>query len=73
MSKFNVIVTRDCTESTTVDVIAADRQEASAKAQAEARAHPSRFDWVHDDGSGGFDVPYVAGGDAVTEVSDAPL
>lgn len=55
--KFNVTVTRDTTESTTVDVEADSAEEAEAKALDEANQDANAFDWVADDCSGGD--PYI--------------
>lgn len=53
MPKFNVTITRDTTESTTVDVEAPDAAVARHLALEEALTAPSNFDWVQDDCSGG--------------------
>lgn len=54
---YHVIVTRDATASSYVDVRARSRQEALDKALAEAQGFPDRFDWTLDDGS--LDTPYL--------------
>jgi hypothetical protein len=64
MAKFNILVTRDCTETTTVDVEAVTLEEAKAKALEEANNEPWSFEWVHDDNSGDQSEPYVTGSDA---------
>lgn len=61
MAKFNILITRDVTESTSVDVEADSLAEAIGKALHEARAAPHEFDWTRDDCMGG--EPYHAGGD----------
>lgn len=67
--RYRVIVTRDTTESTVVDVEASSPEEANTKALAEARDYPGRFDWTPDDGVAGD--PYLGDPDGVEEVSDA--
>lgn len=58
MSKrYQVIVTRDATCSTIVDVKARSRRDALDRALGEARLYPNRFDWTLDDGS--LDEPYL--------------
>lgn len=61
MAKFIILITRDVTESTRVDVEAETQTEAIAKALREAREAPHEFDWTRDDCIGG--EPYHAGGD----------
>jgi hypothetical protein len=58
MPKFNVLVTRDTTESTVVDVEADDAEQAKENALHEARLSPENFDWTPDDCMGG--EPYLA-------------
>lgn len=73
MPKYNVLVTRDCTESTTVDVEADDPEEAKEKALNEALYRGHLFDWTPDDGSGGGDTPYLADEDeCCTLAEDRP-
>lgn len=63
MPKFNVIVTRDCTESTVVDVEAIDAAHAKELALAEAMSSPHDFEWKPDDFSGDQSLPAVTGCD----------
>lgn len=60
MNRYLVPVTRNCTETTHVDVEASSVEEAMEKALVEASRKPWDFDWVYDDGSGGGDEPYIA-------------
>lgn len=60
MPKYLVPVTRNCTETTNVDVEAANAEEAMEKALDEVRENEGNFNWVYDDGSGGGDEPYIA-------------
>ena len=58
--KFSVIVTRDCTESTTVEVNAKSRSAAEEKALAIASANDgSDVEWEPDDCSGMQSDPYT--------------
>ncbi len=57
MAKYLVTVTRNTTESTIVDVEAADANEANIRAIEEARNNPSAFNWVADEGN--FAEPYL--------------
>jgi hypothetical protein len=70
MKRYRLLVTRNCTESTVVDVSALDKQSAQDKALAEAQSFPERFTWTLDDGSGGCDLPYLGDDslDAVEEI-----
>ncbi len=63
MPKFIVPITRNCTETTNVDVEADTVEEAVEKALDEVRDDSTAFDFVYDDGSGGCDDPYFAGDD----------
>ena len=56
--RYSVIITRDTTESTTVDVEAEDKEAAAEKALDEAMMHPERFDWVLNEGNSPAD-PYL--------------
>lgn len=67
MAKFNVMVTRDVTESAWVDVEAGGIEEAKAKALEEASNAPGNFDWAPDDFSGGD--PYLADPDECAELA----
>lgn len=70
MPKFLVPVTRDCTETTVVDVEAETVEKAVALAVGEVRQRHWEFSFTPDDGSG-FEDPYFAGDDdyeAVEEV-----
>ena len=49
--RYSVIITRDTTESTTVDAEAEDKEGAAEKALEEATMHPERFDWVMNEGN----------------------
>jgi hypothetical protein len=51
MKRYRVIVTRDATCSTSVDLKARSRRDALDRAQAEAREFPERFEWTLDEGS----------------------
>lgn len=60
--KFQVIVTRDITESTFVDVEACDYESARDKALAEVTSPLGYYGaWEVDDGSCGSGEPYVTG------------
>lgn len=65
MAKFNVLVTRDCTESTIVDVEADSPEEARELALEEARNAAANFDWTRDECS--EDAPYLADPDQCVE------
>lgn len=67
MPKFNVLVTRDCTESTVVDVEAATEAQARKQAWREIMNGPGNFDWVVDDGSGHWSKPKITGCEEVTD------
>lgn len=67
MPKFNVLVTRDTTESTVIDVVAATKEVAEEAALKEARDHPQRFTWTGDDTL--LCDPYVADPQAIEEVA----
>ena len=69
MPKFIVPITRDCTETTNVDVEAVNVEEAVDKALAEVEQSPQDFDFVLDDGSGA-DAPYFAGDDDYESVEE---
>lgn len=61
MPKFNIPVTRDCTETTMVDVEAATVEDAIHEALVEANDEPWKFDWTHDDNSGDQNVAEFVG------------
>ena len=62
--KYDVIVTRDCTESATVQVDAKNEAEANEKALAIASANDGAdVEWEHDDCSGMQSDPYTTGCD----------
>lgn len=63
MPKFTVPITRDCTETTMVDVIAENATGARDLALVEAVRTPEAFEWVADECSGNQAEPYFAGGD----------
>lgn len=64
--KFSVIVTRDCTESTTVEVSAKSPSEAEAKALNIASANDGNdVEWTVDDNSGDQSDPYTNGADPI--------
>lgn len=67
MARYYVTVTRDCTETTVVDVEADGPDEAEANALDEAGSHPSRFDWVRDECSEGEAYIPAPGNSATTE------
>lgn len=62
MPRYSVIVTRDATESVTIEVAARDEAEAEAKA---IEAAEYSEDWTLDDGN--FHDPYTNGADLVCE------
>ena len=66
MPKFNVTITRDCTESVELDV-EADTREAAIEAALTEAQDSADLNWVADDG-GTWGDPYFAG-----EVSDIEL
>ena len=70
MPKFLVPITRDCTETTMVDVVAKNAEAARDAALAEAIQSPENFDWTHDDCSGNQSEPYFAGGIDVDEIEE---
>jgi hypothetical protein len=65
MTKYLVTVTRDCTESTTVEVEAASAEEARRLGRQEVANEPEGFNWVADECSGNFQEPYATGADEV--------
>jgi len=67
MAKYLVTVTRDCTESTRVDVEAKDASAARTAALEETNLHPERFTWVQDECSGSNAEPYLADPDGCVE------
>lgn len=71
MPKFNVPVTRECTQTTMVDVEAANVEEAVAKAVEEASSEHYNFEWTLDDNSGDSNEPYFAGDDDYESVEEA--
>lgn len=60
MTKYRVIMTRDITESTTIDVEAESEEDAYAVAHA-ALCNDANPVWEIDDGSWNQDGPYVTG------------
>lgn len=65
MSQFQVIVTRNVTESTFIKVDADSAAEAEAKALEEMATNGTENEWTVDDGSWDQDSPYVTGVDPV--------
>lgn len=66
MAKFNILITRDVTESTIVDVDAETYADAVAAALSEASRAAHEFDWTRDDCMGGEpyctdDVGFIPG------------
>lgn len=68
MPKFFVTVTRDTTESTTVDIVADSAAEAERLALEEATASPHNFDWAPDECSGGD--PYIPAPGESAEIAE---
>jgi hypothetical protein len=65
MPRYSVIVTRDATESVTIEVAARSPGEAETKAREEAENNRD-LDWTLDDGN--FHDPYTNGAELVDEV-----
>jgi len=65
MMKFKVLVTRDCTESVSVEVEADSRDEAAGKACSKAYGDYD-LEWTYNDGSGS-DYPYLGDEDEDVE------
>lgn len=61
--KYSVPITRDCTETTNIDVEADSPEDARDKALAEAGESPHDFEWVADECSGNQAEPYFSGDD----------
>jgi hypothetical protein len=59
MPKFRLLVTRDTTQSTVVEVEATDEDEAGFLARQQVRADQSKFDWELDDTPNASKDPYV--------------
>ena len=68
--RYNVPITRDCTETTIVDVEADSPEEARDKALAEAEASPEEFEWTADECSGNQAEPYFAGDDDLDAIEE---
>lgn len=69
--KYRIPITRDCTETTWVDVEAVDAKAARDAALEEASQSPEAFEWVADDCSGGQSEPYFAGDDDLDAIEQA--
>lgn len=68
MPKFTVTVTRETTESTTIEVEAADASEAEDLALEQASAdYGANVEWSHDECSGMQSEPYTTNCDLLDE------
>lgn len=68
--KYLVPITRDCTETTNIDVEANSPEEARDKALEEANESPGNFDWTADECSGNQADPYFAGDDDLDAIEE---